>query len=99
MLNRLSLLDGTVNKACSNHQGMLCGDEDWGSGLKCVSRVRLDKEVSVLVAEAVYQAFGRICVFPQESLQHTDSLKAVKLHSEQQTDRERVIKECRMVKF
>jgi hypothetical protein len=33
--------------------GMLCGDGDWGSVLKYVSRVRLDKEVSMLVAEAV----------------------------------------------
>lgn len=32
---------------------ILCRDEDWGSVLKYVSRVRLDKEVSVLVAEAV----------------------------------------------
>lgn len=31
----------------------LCGDKDWGSVLKYVSRVRLDKEVSMLVAEAV----------------------------------------------
>lgn len=28
--------------------GMPCGDEDWGSVLKHVSRVRLDKEVSGL---------------------------------------------------
>lgn len=32
---------------------MLCGHEDWGSVLKYVSRVRLDKEASALVAEAV----------------------------------------------
>lgn len=34
-------------------RGMLCGDEDWGSVPKYVSRVRLNKEVSVLAAEAV----------------------------------------------
>lgn len=64
----LSLLDETVNKSCSNHRGMPCGDEDWGSVLKYVSRVRLDKEGSGLV---VQKSFGRIGVFPQESLQHT----------------------------
>ena len=32
---------------------LLCRHEDWGSVLKYVSRVRLDKEVSMLVAEAV----------------------------------------------
>lgn len=32
---------------------MLCGHEDWGSVLKYISRVRLDKEVSMIVAEAV----------------------------------------------
>lgn len=31
---------------------MLCGHEDWGSVLKYGSRVRLDEEVSALVAEA-----------------------------------------------
>lgn len=31
----------------------LCRHEDWGSALKYVSRVRLDKEDSALVAEAV----------------------------------------------
>lgn len=56
---------------------MLCGDEDWGSILKYVGRVILDKEVSMLVAETVQQSFRKIRVFPQESLQHTDSLESV----------------------
>lgn len=52
MLSLLSLLDETVNRLAQITREILCGDEDWGSVLKYVSRVRLDK-VSVLVADAV----------------------------------------------
>lgn len=56
MLNLLRLLDETVNKACSNHQGNAAGMEIGVQFGTAASRVRLDEEVSVLVVEAVQQA-------------------------------------------
>lgn len=88
-----------LTRLAESTRGTRCGQEDWGSVPECVSRVRPGKEGWVLVAGAALQSCRRICVFPQESLRHTDSLASVKLHSEKHADRESVIKDDCMFKF
>ena len=85
MLNPLSLLDETVNKACSNHQGDAVPGWRWGSVLKYVSRVRRIRRSQRLWLKLCSNPFEGFCLFPQESLLHTDSLESVKLDSEKQS--------------
>ena len=98
MLNPLSLLDETVNKACSNRQGDAVPGWRWGSFLKYVSRVRRIRRSQRLWLKLCSNPFEGFCLFPQESLLHTDSLESVKLGSEKQS-RQRIIMEDHWFQF